>query len=290
MKRIALYHLETLYWIHQLGTFRGAAERLNTTQPAISARVREVEEQLGVQLFQRQGRRMVLNARGRRLVDACEPLRSGLERTLLEIGNYSGATGVVRIGSGEIAAASCLPAFINATQRDLPGVMMEVDLDLTARMLEHLIAGTIDIAFLAGPVTLPGILTAPIGSVELCWVAAPRLAASGMTADTPVWALPSLSPLHDITVDSLAAAGLPHRSLHRCSNVRMLIEIVTAGGAAAVMPETMVRAELSRGRLAEILPRPERRIHFEVAIRKPERDPVLLELFNRASLLHVDAA
>ena len=117
-----------------------------------------------------------------------------------------------RIGSGEIAAASCLTAFINATQRDLPGVMMEVDLDLTARMLEHLIAGTIDIAFLAGPVTLPGILTAPIGSVELCWVAAPHLAASGMTADTPVWALPSLSPLHDITVDSLAAAGLPHRN------------------------------------------------------------------------------
>lgn len=177
MKRIALYHLETLYWINQLGTFRGAAERLNTTQPAISARVREVEEQLGVALFQRQGRRMVLNARGRRLVDSCEPLRSGLERSLLEISDYAGATGVVRIGSGEIAAASCLPAFIHATQRDMPGVVMEIDLDLTARMLQHLLAGTIDLAFLAGPVTIPGVVTAPIGSLELCWVAAPALAA-----------------------------------------------------------------------------------------------------------------
>jgi len=288
MKRIALYHLETLYWINQLGTFRGAAERLNTTQPAISARVREVEEQLGVALFQRQGRRMLLNARGRRLVETCEPLRSGLERSLLEISNYSGATGVVRIGSGEIAAASCLPAFIHAVQREMPGVVMEVDLDLTARMLQHLLAGTIDLAFVAGPITIPGVLTAPIGSLELCWVASPDLADSGMTADIPIWSLPALSPLHAITLDTLGSNGLPPRSLHTCGNVRMLIEIVTAGGCAAVLPETMVRADLASRRLAEILPRPERRIHFEAAVRKQERDPVLVELFDRATALRVD--
>ncbi|EJL24081.1 LysR family transcriptional regulator, partial [Novosphingobium sp. AP12] len=73
MKRIALFHLETLMWIDRLGTFAAAAQRLNTTQPAISARVREIEEQLGVALFQREGRRMVLSARGRRLVQASEP-------------------------------------------------------------------------------------------------------------------------------------------------------------------------------------------------------------------------
>jgi DNA-binding transcriptional LysR family regulator len=288
MKRIALYHLETLYWINQLGTFRGAAERLNTSQPAISARVREVEEQLGVELFQRQGRRMLLNARGRRLVDTCEPMRSGLERSLLEISDYAGATGMVRIGSGEIAAASCLPAFIQAMQREMPRVVMEVDVDLTARMLQHLLVGTIDLAFVAGPVTIPGVLTAPIGSLELCWAAAPGLADRGVKADTPIWSLPAMSPLHAVTLDTLANNGLPHHSIHTCSNVRMLIDIIMAGDAAAVLPETMVREDLCYGRLTEILPRPKRRIHFEVAIRNQERDPVLVELYNRASLLRVD--
>lgn len=282
MKRIALYHLETLYWIGQLGTFRGAAERLNTTQPAISARVREVEEQLGVELFQREGRRMVLNARGRLLVETCEPLRAGLEQTLLEIGNYAGASGIVRIGSGEIAAASCLPGFIQTVERELPGVIMEVDLDLTARMLQQLLAGRIDLAFVAGPVTIPGVRTAPIGSLEMCCVGGPKLAATGMNSKTPVWALPSLSPLHAIALETLALNGLPQRSLHSCSNVRMLIEIVGGGGGAAVLPEPMVREDLARGSLFEVLPRPARRIHFEVAIRMRERDPVLLELFERA--------
>ncbi|MFD2578711.1 LysR family transcriptional regulator [Novosphingobium colocasiae] len=88
MKRIAIYHLETLLMIARLGTFRAAAERLNTTQPAISARVREVELQLGVQLFRREGRRMVLTTRGRQLVQACEPHWAGLEQALMEASDF----------------------------------------------------------------------------------------------------------------------------------------------------------------------------------------------------------
>jgi DNA-binding transcriptional LysR family regulator len=73
-----------------------------------------------------------------------------------------------------------------------------------------------------------------------------------------------------------------------CDNVRTLIDIVLAGRGAAVMPETMVRAELAAGTLVEIAPRPQRQLQFEAAIREIERDPLVLELFRRASLLQVD--
>ena len=46
ISRISLYHLETLLWIDRLGTFSAAAERLNTTQPAVSARMRKVTRTL----------------------------------------------------------------------------------------------------------------------------------------------------------------------------------------------------------------------------------------------------
>src|SRR3546814_1439625 len=67
INRIAFYHLETLLWIARLGTFAAAAERLNTTQPAISARVRELENHLGTVLFRREGRTMTLTPAGRDL-------------------------------------------------------------------------------------------------------------------------------------------------------------------------------------------------------------------------------
>lgn len=289
MKRIALYHLETLMWIDRLGTFAAAAQRLNTTQPAISARVREIEEQLGLSLFQRDGRRMVLTARGRRLVQACEPLRAGLEQVLLEASDFAGATGAVRIGSGEIAAASCLPAFIHTLERDRPGVTIEIELDLTALLVQQLLSGTRDIVFLAGPVASPGIRTAPMGSVDLVWAASPAVAAAGGFARRlPVWSLPRHSPMHGVALETLETLGLATRALHTCNNVRTLIEIVAGGEGAAVLPETMVREHLRGGSLVEILPRPAHKVHFEAAVRTREREPVILDLFERAGRLTID--
>ncbi|MBT0667694.1 LysR family transcriptional regulator [Novosphingobium profundi] len=291
MKRIALFHLETLAWIDRLGTFAAAAQRLNTTQPAISARVREIEEQLGLVLFQREGRRMVLTARGRRLIQQCEPLRHDLERALLEASDFAGASGTVRIGSGEIAAASCLPAWVQAIERDRPGVTMEIELDLTAPLMQQLLAGTRDIVFLAGPVASPGLRTAPIGSVGLVWVASPSVAQAGNDGrGTPIWSLPDHSPLHRVTLATLEAMGRGRPALHTCNNVRLLIDIVSRGRAAAVLPETMVRAQLDSGDLVEIHPRPRQLVHFEAAIRARERDPIILDLFERAQSLRIEDA
>ncbi len=290
MKRIAIYHLETLLWIARLGTFRGAAERLNTTQPAISARVREIEEQLGIAIFRREGRNMVLTARGRRLVKECEPLWAGFEKALLTASGFEGATGTVRIGTGEIAAASCLPAYVHEVERDLPGVTLEIELDLTARMLQQLLGGMIDMAFLAGPVASPGIRTAGLGAVSLVWVAGQETArAGGFAQNLPVWSIPSHSPLHGVMLETLAQGAITPRSISTCNNVRTLVDIVSGGGGAAVLPEPMVRPLLASGTLVEVLPRPVRTIHFEAAIRATESDPVVLELFRRAADLRIDS-
>ncbi len=291
MKRIAIYHLETLLWIARLGTFRAAAERLGTTQPAISARVREIEEQLGIAIFRREGRNMVLTARGRRLVKECEPLWAGFEKALLTASGFEGSTGTVRIGTGEIAAASCLPGFVHAVERDLPGVTLEIELDLTARMLTQLLGGTIDMALLAGPVASPGIRTAEIGAVGLVWVASRATAeAGGFAQSLPVWSIPSHSPLHGVMLETLALRAITPRSISTCNNVRTLIEIIGGGGGAAVLPEPMARALLESGELAEVLPRPTRTIRFEAAIRATESDPVVLELFRRAAELRMDGS
>ena len=51
--------IETFMWVVTLGSFRGAAQKLNTTQPAISQRIAQLEREVGVRLLQRD-RRMVL--------------------------------------------------------------------------------------------------------------------------------------------------------------------------------------------------------------------------------------
>ena len=189
------------------------------------------------------------------------------------------------------ASASCLPGFIAAIEQDRPGVTLEIELDLTARLLQQLLAGTRDIVFLAGPVASPGMRTAPIGAVDLVWAASPAVAATGgFVRPLPVWSLPDHSPLHAVTLEAIETGGAQPRSVNTCNNVRTLIEIVACGQGAAVLPETMVRSELASGTLVEVLPRPRRRIHFEAAIRSHEREAVVLDLFARAAQLSIDGA
>lgn len=287
MRKLAIYHLETLLWIARLGTFRAAADRLGTTQPAISARVREIEAQLGVALFRRDGRGVSLTARGRQLVQDCEPLLAGFERALMQAGDFAGATGVVRVGVGEIVAASCLPAFVGDVSRDLPGVTLEIELDLTARMLQQVLAGTRDIVFLAGPVASPGVRTVPIGSVGLRWLAAPDMAAADAFASPPaLWSVGSHSPIHAALLRAVEG-GLPCRSINICNNIRTMIGIVAAGAGIALFPQAMVEEAVAQGLLVEVMPPPEQTIPFEAAIRAGEQDPVILELFRRAADLRL---
>ena len=279
MNRIALYHLETLLWIARLGTFAAAAERLNTTQPTISARVRELEAQIGYPLFRREGRRMLLTVRGRQLVRDTEPLWAALERTLAA-DNLAGARGVVRIGTGEIAAASCLPGFVAEIEHDMPAVTLDITISLTAQLLQDLLGATSDLVFLAGPVASPGLQTASIGGVALQWLASPTTAAS--VTSRP----PRQSPLHQVMLETLSGDALP--AIRTCNNARMLIDIIAAGQGMALLPETMTREAVADGRLQEVWPRPKRGIEFQAAIRAEESDPLVLELFRRAAGLRID--
>ncbi len=290
INRIAFYHLETLLWIDRLGTFSAAAERLNTTQPAVSARMRELEQRLGSALFRRDGRTMSLTPAGRKLVRDCAPLLRDMERALLGSGGFAEASGVVRIGAGEIAAASCLPPFVAALKEEMPGVGLEIEIDLTANLIQQLLTGRTDMAFAAGPVAHPALMSRPIGKVALVWLASPAVAAAFGAGDeaVPVWSLASHSPIHGRMRDAIDASRIAPRSLNLCNNARMMIDIVLAGGGVGIFPEPMVRGEVARGALVELagMPPPVP-VEFHVAMRVADTEPVLVRIFEQAARLRI---
>lgn len=290
INRIAIYHLETLLWIDRLGTFSAAAERLNTTQPAVSARMRELEQRLGTTLFRRDGRAMSLTPAGRKLVSDCTPLMRDMQLALLGSGGFAEASGVVRIGAGEIAAASCLPPFVAALKADMPNVALEIEIDLTANLIQQLLTGRTDFAFAAGPVAHPALKTRPIGSVGLVWLASPDVAAlfDGGRGErsVPVWSLASPSPIHGRMRDAIQASRIAQKSLNLCNNARMMIDIALAGGGVGIFPEPMVQAELTRGVLVELPGMPTLApVEFHVAMRVSDTEPLLARIFDQAAQL-----
>ena len=292
INRIAFYHIETLLWIARLGTFGAAAERLKTSQPAISARVRELEAHLGAALFRREGRAMTLTPAGRRLVRESEPLMARLQGIMQNAGASAESSGIIRIGAGEIAAASCLPGFVADLQRDLPNVSLEIELALTADLIQQMLTGRADLVFGAGRIAHPALRTSPIGTVDLLLLASPdtvaEIAAGARVDAFPIWSLSSHSPLYQIMRDALALSGMAARPVNLCNNARTMIDIVMAGNAIGVFPHSMVRQQLDEGRLAHVSgAQPLPSVEFQVAIRAAETDPLILRIFERAEKLDV---
>jgi DNA-binding transcriptional LysR family regulator len=298
MNRIALYHLETLLWIARLGTFSAAAERLNTTQPSVSARIRELESHVGVKLFQREGRRMMLTIRGRQLAQQCEPLWNDLENMLLSPEKFFKASGIVKLGCGEIAAALWLPEFVAELKRSMPGVTLEIDIDLTINLRQKLEAGLLDIAFVVGPVDTPSLLTSKVASVEMLWMtsskpkaspAAPRSRADqpqAVRAEQQVWCLSRPSHLYQVMVESLRNAGLNSRSINTCNHVRALIDIIASGAGIGIIPEPMARDRIERGELVPVSPAlTADPIEFFVIMGRTVEEPVIQEIFKRAKTI-----
>lgn len=292
INRISLYHLETLLWIDRLGTFSAAAERLNTTQPAVSARMRELEQRLGSTLFRRDGRGMSLTAAGRKLVRDCDPLLRDMQLALLGSGGFAEASGVVRIGAGEIAAASCLPPFVAALKAEMPNVGLEIEIDLTANLIQQLLTGRTDLAFAAGPIAHPALRTSPIGTVALVWLASPAVASEfgsdGAGRPVPIWSLASHSPIHGRMRDAIQASRIAQKSLNLCNNARMMIDIAKADGGVGIFPEPMVRDDIVRGALVELADMPALApVEFHVAMRVADTEPVLMRIFDEAARLRL---
>ncbi|MEO0717461.1 MAG: LysR family transcriptional regulator [Pseudomonadota bacterium] len=106
------------------GSFRAAAEHLSVTATAISHHVRGLEEQLGVKLFERTGRDIVLTEEGRRLAETTARAFSMLEDAVQTVRRT--ARRVVRLAAGPIFTARWLMPRIGDFWRAHPGVQLEV--------------------------------------------------------------------------------------------------------------------------------------------------------------------
>ncbi|MGV1791816.1 LysR family transcriptional regulator [Rhizobium sp. A37_96] len=295
INRISLYHLETLIWIDRLGTFAAAAEKLNATQPAISARVAELEERLGAKLFQKHGRSANLTPVGRELVREYLPVWEQLQTILLRSSGFEQIRGHVRIGAGEIAAASCLPRFMADMKARWPDLTFDIDIELTAQMIQALLTGKIDLAFAAGPVAHPALKATSIGAAELLWVASPSVAKRMVTDDPSsihsLWSLPSHSPIYQLMRDALALFPIRHRTVNLCNNVRMIVDIVTMGDGFALVPKSMVRPQLASGALVPVLiDQKVEPIVFHIVTRCGEGSPVINEILRFAGKIDLESA
>lgn len=273
-----LRSLETVIWVVRLGGFRAAAARLNTTQSAVSARVAQLEQELGIRIFQR-GPRLTLTAEGTALLRYAEQMVDLREEMLRAIADPATMRGLLRIGVSETLAHTLLPRLVERIGAAHPGIVLDMVVDITPALRQSLTAGHIDIAMLAGTVEDPRAVNQPLCSYPLGWLASPSLGLPDRPlrlAELTRW--PILSFSHDTEVSAalrglFADAGVPGVRLWGSTSIATMAELARAGVCISVVQLVAAERDLAEGRLrrleVEDVALPE--IAFHVAyMRKPD--------------------
>ncbi|MBD9663260.1 LysR family transcriptional regulator [Variovorax sp. VRV01] len=120
--RVTLRQLEAFYWTAKLGSVHAAAGHLNFSQPAVSARIRELEDVLALHLFTRNKQRLQLTPEGRQaLAHAERVLGEAQDFERLSRGGPS-LEGVMRLGADESTAMVVLSEILSQLKRSHPNL------------------------------------------------------------------------------------------------------------------------------------------------------------------------
>ena len=147
-----------------------AAVRLNRVQSNISTRLKQLEERLGVTLFLRERRGLVLTEEGETFLDYAERLLA-LSSEASEAVRDSRPSGTFRLGTMESTAAARLPDVLSRYHADFPEVDIHLETDTAGGLINRLNERSIDAAFIAEPVTIDGIRSQPVFEEQLILVA-----------------------------------------------------------------------------------------------------------------------
>lgn len=146
-----LTDLEVFLCVVETGGITKAAERLHRVPSNVTTRVRQFEEDLGVPLFLREGKRLRLSPAGEVLRGYAERIL-GLAREARESVSDDLHNGLLRLGAMESAAAVRLPQPLSEFHRCYPNVLLELRTGSTCQLVAQVLAGELDAALVADAV------------------------------------------------------------------------------------------------------------------------------------------
>jgi len=230
--------------------FGQAAGRCFVSQPSLSASVKNLEEELGVMLFERGKRGVFLTEAGEQIVAQA---RRALEeadrvRTVAHQGRDP-LKGVLRLGIIHTIAPYLLPALVAALRRAAPGMPLDVEENATANLDRMLKAGELDAVILALPFEGPGIETVPLYE-EAFRVVAPAKHALARKKTIAVEELDAgellLLPVghcfRDQVLDACREFSRPPEAGRQGNSLETLRSMVASGLGVTVLPATALTA------------------------------------------------
>ncbi|MEJ2450667.1 MAG: LysR family transcriptional regulator [Gammaproteobacteria bacterium] len=246
--------LKTFIEVNRTRHFGQAAENLYLSQSAVSARIRMLEQEVGVPLFTRQRNNIQLTAAGQRLLQYADNILTTWYRAKQEIGTNDTSQIPFTIGSMPSLWDLTLKSWIDYMQETLPDLILHAEINDTSMLLRRVRESTMDLAF-----CFDYPQTEDVEIVEIMQI--PLILVSSEADLTVEQALSSNYMLVDWGTSFANAhaqhfAGMPAAHM-RLALGRMAKDLILSHGGSAYLGEPMVREELRKKKLFRVKTAPE---------------------------------
>lgn len=248
--------LRSLVEIVRAGSFTLAAEKLFVTQPALSQQIKALETELGVQLFERRGRRITITAPGAVVLARAEAMLAQLQQLDDELAALNGvAQGRIRIGTSDTVCLYLLPPVVQAFRRLHPAVEIHLTNRPSREVVTLLIEGAIDFGIISLPIS-----EAQVESEYLCErtevaicapdhpLAAQQQATLAELVTSPLLLLEKGTTSRALFDQLLAQAGCSPQ-ITNLGSIEVIKRYVEINLGVGVVPAMAVEAERRAGRL-----------------------------------------
>lgn len=256
--KINIKQIEAFIWVADLGSFRHAAERLNTTQPNISTRISNLEELVGVRLMERSAGSVRLTAKGRELVEQGRQVIRSME-SFVEVAGLGHLTeSTIKLGVTEMIVNTWLPEFFKRVSENYPNLNIELTVDMSVNLKPALHSRSIDMAFQNGPFHRQMSGSEKLGRFPYVWVGAPsvKITRARKPDLDAMLAQPILSHGRETDqyqqIEAHFSRAVRHPNIVVSSNMAPCIYMAIQGMGISALPAAMARPYIADGSLKKV--------------------------------------
>lgn len=249
-----LYQLKGFAAVAEQGHLTRAADKLHVSQPALSAQIKALEDELGVELFERVPSGMTLTSAGKRLLPVARSVLAAAQALHTEARVLRGeVAGHVRLGTVSDPDFMRLPRFLAEAVERCPLLEIELHHEVSGTAFAKVRDGELDASFYYGDLTDPAVSALTLREFDFCVVAPAAWrgriegAPFATLAEEP-WILTPPVSTHRVLSDRLFQKhGITPARVAEADNEAVIRSLVVGGLGLALMREDLAEAAAAAG-------------------------------------------
>ncbi len=271
--------------------FMRAAERLHISQPPLSVQIKALEEELGVQLFERTNRGVAMTPASQTYYVEVRAVLARLEHArILAQRSARGDAGTLGVGFVSIANVTMLPQALKLCRERYPGIELHLSEETLDVQVPNLKANRIDIGIAPGPINEPGLSFQPLFDERLVLALPDGMKEARMKSPSMalfkhqpfvLFGRPMAPGLYDAVQDYCARAGFTPEIVQYARQMQTIISIVSTGLCISLIPSSL--SQLQRPGVAYVVPKePSPIVRMGLIYRTQDRNPAVKNFIDIA--------